>query len=193
MQGAARVPLFLYIALLFLLICLDALMAKFVVFSFTTGPGTSFLYIAAAVMIITTLWFGLYGAIAAYTGCWLGAGILCGLSPAVSLVKSVADLVQVLIPLFAFRLLGADVSLKNRRDLLILIVFGVVLNNLVGALWGTFTLLEAGSIATADLSEVFSGWVIGNIVASAVIVPFVLYFFTPVIRGHELFVRRYWE
>jgi len=193
MQGAAQVPFFLRIALLFLLICLDALVAKFVVFSFTTGPGTSFLYIVVAVMIITTLWFGLYGAIAAYAGCWLGAGILSGLSPAVSLVWSVADLIQVLIPLFAFRLLGADAAIKNRRDLLVLVLFGIVLNNLAGAVWGTLTLLEAGSIATADLSWVFSGWVIGNIIVSAIIVPFVLYFFTPVIRRHELFVRRYWE
>ena len=192
-QGTVRVPFFLRIALLFLLICLDALIAKFVVFSFTTGPGTSFLYIVVAVMIVTTLWFGFYGAIAAYAGCWLGAGVLSGLSPEVSLVWSIADLVQVLIPLFAFRLLGADVSLKTRRDLFVLILFGIILNNLAGGILGTLTLLQSGLVTAADFTRVFSGWFIGNIIVTLVIVPVVLWLFTPIVRRHELFVARYWN
>jgi len=192
-QGTARVPFYLRIALLFLLICLDALVAKFVVFSFTVGPGISFLYIVVAVMIVTTLWFGMYGAIAAYAGCWLGSGILSGLSPEVSFVWSIADLLQVIIPLFAFRLLGADVSLKTRRDLLVFVLFGIVLNNLAGAVWGTLSLYQAGLVTAAVLPLEFFTWFVGNIILTAVIVTPVLWFFTPVIRRHELFVARYWN
>ncbi len=192
-KSAATVPLFLRVALLFLLICLDALIAKFVVFSFAAGPGTSLLYIVVAVMIVTTLWFGLWGAFAAYAGCWIGAGVLSGLSPTASLLWSVADLLQVVIPLLAFRLLGADVSLRTRRDLGVLIVFGIVLNNLVGALWGTLALGSAGLVTIPTLFPLFSAWFMGNLIASAVIVPVVLWFGTPIVREHELFVKRYWS
>jgi len=192
-HGAARVPFYVRIALLFLLICLDALIAKFVVFSFTTGPGTSFLYIVVAVMIITTLWFGLYGAVAAYAGCWLGAGVLSGLSPEVSLVWSIADLVQVLIPLFAFRLLVPMSPLKPGAIFFVLILFGIILNNLAGGILGTLTLFQAGLVTAADFTLVFSGWCIGNIIVTLVIVPVVLWLFTPVVRRHELFVARYWN
>lgn len=190
---AAHVPLFLRVALLFLLICLDALIAKFVVFSFAAGPGTSLLYVVVAVMIITTLWFGLWGAIATYAGCWIGAGVLSGISPTTSLVWSVADLLQVAIPLLAFRLLGGDVALRNRRDVAILIVFGIILNNLAGAIWGTLTLAPAGLVSSPNLFPLFSAWFFGNIIASAVIVPVVLRFGTPIVREHELFVTRYWS
>lgn len=189
----ADVPIFLRVALLFLLICLDALIAKFVVFSFAAGPGTSLLYLVVAVMIVTTLWFGYWGAIAAYAGCWIGAGVLSGLSPTSSLIWSVADLLQVIIPLLAFRLLGGDVSLRTRRDITILVVFGIVLNNLAGAIWGTLSLVPAGLVDSQNLFPLFSVWFIGNIIASAVIVPVVLRFGTPIIREHELFVKRYWS
>jgi hypothetical protein len=151
------------------------------------------LYIVAAVMIITTLWFGMYGAIAAYAGCWIGAGVLSGLSPAFSLFWSVADLLQVLIPLLAFRILSADVALKTRRDIVILVMFGIILNNLAGAVWGTLSLFAAGIIQAPNLPQVFSDWVIGNIIISAAIVPLVLYFVTPIAREHELFVKKYWN
>jgi len=143
-------------------------------------------------MIVTTLWFGLWGAIAAYAGCWIGAGVLSGLSPTTSLVWSVADLLQVAIPLLAFRLLGADASLRTRRDMGILIVFGIILNNLAGAIWGTLSLAPAGLVDLPNLLPLFSVWFIGNMIICAVIVPAVLWFGTPFIREHELFVKRYW-
>jgi hypothetical protein len=192
-NGAAGVPFFLRVALLFLLICLDALVAKFVVFSFTTGPGTSFLYIVAAVMIITTLWFGMYGAVAAYFGCWIGAGVLSGLSPGFALFWSIADLIQVLIPLIAFRMLGADVALTSRRDVAILLVSGILLNNLIGAVCGTLSLGAAGLISAPLLFSVFAGWFIGNVIVTAIIVPPVLYFLTPLVREQELFVTTFWK
>ncbi len=101
--GQREVPFFLHLAVFFLLVCINALVAKFVVFSFTIAPGVSSFYLVVAVMVVTTLWFGMYGAVAAYAGCYIGAGILSGLPPDVSLYWSLADFWQVLIPLLAFR------------------------------------------------------------------------------------------
>ena len=188
-----RVPLFLRAALFFLLVCLNALVAKFVVFSLPLAPGISLLYVVVALMIVTTLWFGMYGAVAAYVGCFIGAGVLSGLSPEVSLYWSIADFLQVLIPLLAFRMLGGDISIRTRRDVAILVVFGIVLNNVVGAIWGTLSLYFAGLVPAQKFPVVFFGWLIMNIIISVIVVPLVLRFGTPLIRDHELFVKKYWE
>jgi hypothetical protein len=188
-----KVPFFLHIALLFLLICINALVAKFVVFSFAMGPGISSLYVVVALMIAFTLWFGIYGAVAAYAGCSVGAGILSGLPLDVSLYWSLADLWQVLIPLFAFRYFTCDPALKSRRDWAVLIVFGVFINNITGSAWGVVTLALGNEIAWAEVLPVFSGWLAGNVIVCLVVLPLLLWFLTPVIREHELYIRHYWD
>jgi hypothetical protein len=187
------VPVYLRIALFFLLVICNVLVAKYVVFSFSIAPGVSFFYTVVALMIVTTLWFGMYGAVAAYAGCYIGAGILSGLPPDVSLYWSLADFWQVLIPLIAFRLLKADPSLRSSRDLGILVVFGILLNNVAGALWGSVALAVPGIIAWAEVPSVFFGWLIGNIVVCIALVPLALYFLTPSLKNHYLFVHHYWD
>jgi hypothetical protein len=189
----AGVPFFLYVALFFLLLCINALVAKFVVFSFSIGPGVSSVYIVVALMVVFTLWFGIYGAAASYAGCYLGAGILSGIPPDVSLYWSLADLWQVLIPLIAFRSFGCDPALRTWRDVGVLVLFGVILNNLAGAVWGSGALAVAGEIPWSGISSLFSAWLIGNVIVCIIVVPLMLYFLTPVIEDHELFIRRYWD
>ena len=86
-----KVPRYLYAALFFLLVCANALIAKFVVFSFNFAPGTAYLYVSIAFMIVFALWFGMYGAIAAYAGCFIGAGLLSGLPLDLNIVWSLTD------------------------------------------------------------------------------------------------------
>jgi integral membrane sensor domain MASE1 len=193
MTGRREVPFYLRIALFFLLVCSNVLVAKYAVFSFSIAPGVSFFYTVVALMIVTTLWFGMYGAVAAYAGCYIGAGILSGVPPDVSLYWSLADFWQVIIPLVAFRVLKADPSLRSIRDLGILVVFGIILNNIAGALWGSATLALAGTIPWGEVPLVFYGWLIGNIIVCITLVPLGLYFITPTIREHKLFIRHYWS
>jgi integral membrane sensor domain MASE1 len=190
---SGEVPFFLRIALFILLVCCNVLVAKYVVFSYSIAPGVSFFYTVVALMIVTTLWFGMYGALAAYAGCYIGAGILSGVPPDVSLYWSLADFWQVIIPLVAFRVLKADPSLRTLRDLGILVVFGIILNNIAGALWGSATLALSGSIPWAEVPSVFYGWLIGNIIVCITLVPLGLYFITPNIQEHKLFIRHYWS
>jgi hypothetical protein len=187
------VPVYLRIALFFLLVISNVLVAKYVVVSFSIAPGVSFFYTVVALMIVTTLWFGMYGAVAAYAGCYIGAGILSGIPPDVSLYWSLADFWQVIIPLIAFKVLKADPSLRSTRDFGILVVFGIIVNNIAGALWGSVSLAVPGIIAWAEVPSVFFGWLIGNIVVCIVLVPLALYFLTPSLKNHYLFVHRYWE
>jgi hypothetical protein len=192
-QGYRKaIPRFLYIALLFLLICINALVAKFFIFSFELAPGVSSIYLVVALMVVFSLWFGMYGAVAAYTGCLIGAGLLGGIPPGVNSYWSLADFWQALIPLIAFRYFGADPALKSWRDLGLLVVFGVLINNLAGAVWGSLALAAGGIIPWNGLLSVFFGWLIGNIIVSIILIPPILYLLTPVIQDHELYIRKYW-
>ncbi|ADN37413.1 putative integral membrane sensor protein [Methanolacinia petrolearia DSM 11571] len=188
-----KVPKYLYAALFFLLVCANALIAKFVVFSFNFAPGTAYLYVSIAFMIVFALWFGMYGAIAAYAGCFIGAGLLSGLPLDLNIVWSLTDFWEALIPLVAFRALGCDPALRNRRDVIVLLVFGVIVNNIAGAVWGPVALALGGQIAWDSVVLVSSIWFLGNFILCLCLVPFLLLFFTPLVENHELYIRKYWH
>jgi len=191
--GSHHPPFSICLGLFFLLLCINALLARFAVFSFAVGPGISSFYIVVALMVVFTLWFGMWGATAAYAGCFIGAGLLSGIPADVNLFWSLADFWQVLIPLVAFRYLQADPALASRRDLAIVLVFGVFLNNLSGALWGSITLVLGGVIPWSSAGSAFSAWWLGNSIVCLILVPAILYIFTPIVRTHELFVNAYWH
>ena len=88
-------------------------------------------------MLVFALWYGMYGAIAAYVGCFIGSGLLSGIPAAVTIYFSLASLWQVLIPLTAFRIFDVNVGMESNRDLFHLVLFGVILNNVIGATWGS--------------------------------------------------------
>jgi len=191
----AHKPTYSFLVLMIGLIIINTLLARFAVVALPFGgvPGVSSLYIAIAFMILFTLWFGGYGAIAAYVGCFIGSGVLGGIPAHVNWYWSLSGLWQVLIPLVAFRMLNGDLTLGKRRDILVFVIFGVVVNNAFGALWGTVTLAIGNMIAWAEVTPAFFAWFIGNIVVTAVIVPLALRYGTPHIRKTKVFVRNYWD
>jgi hypothetical protein len=191
----AQKPTYSFLILMIGLIIINTLLARFAVLAlpFSGAPGVSSLYIAIAFMILFTLWFGGYGAIAAYAGCFIGSGVLGGIPLQVNWYWSLSGLWQVLIPLVAFRMLHVDLTLDKRRDLIIFVIFGLVINNAFGALWGTVTLAMGNMIAWADVTPAFFAWLIGNVIVTAFIVPLALRHGTPHIRKTKVFVRNYWD
>ncbi|MCZ7382143.1 MAG: hypothetical protein O8C64_11325 [Candidatus Methanoperedens sp.] len=181
-----------YIGILIIITIINSLLSRFAIITWQIAPGVSGLYFAVAFMIAFTLWFGVWGAIAAYIGCFIGAGMSTGLPPGVNAYWSLADFWQVLIPLVAFRISGADAGLKTKRDFSIFLVFGVVLNNIVGAGWGASTLARGGIISWNNVPGVFAGWLIPNIIVTIVITPLLLRYITPHIKKSRLYVRNYW-
>lgn len=181
--------LYIYLTFLIIITIINSLLSRFAIISWQIAPGVAGLYFAVAFMIAFTLWFGIWGAIAAYIGCFIGAGMTAGMPPNVNAFWSLADLWQVLIPLIAFRTLGADVGLKTKRDFLIFLVFGLVLNNLAGAGWGAIT-FTAGGISWRQ--DIFVGWLTGNLIVTIVITPLLLRYITPFIRRSGIYVKNYW-
>lgn len=182
-----RPPFVLYLSLFFLLVCIHSLGAKYFVFSYPIVPGVSSFYLIIAVMIVCALWFGIIGIFAAYCGCVIGAGILSGLPLNVSLYWSLADLWQVCIPYLAFRFFRANILLSNRFDMMIFIIFGVFVNNFIGAVWGAYTLEYGGIITSGQIQSTIFGWFIVNSIVSGILVPVLLVFATPWMKSHELY------
>lgn len=161
---------------------------------FKTGTsGVSAVYIAVAFMILFTLWFGLYGAIATYAGTLLG-GLLTtpelAQHPEIAVLWSFAGLLQVILPLAATRMFDVDLALAARRDWTIVILFAVLLNNLAGAAWGAFTL---SFVMPVSIGGVFATWFVSNVIITILIVPLVLRFGTEKVRHSRLYVARLWD
>ncbi len=170
-----------------------SLLSRFAVINVPVAPGVSGLYIAVAVMIPITLWYGGWGVIATYLGCIIGAGLLADMPLQTNLLWSVADVWQVMIPLAAFRIFNANVRLMDKRDLSIFLIFGVILNNLAGALWGSGILALHGLIPADSLFVVFEGWMTGNVIATLILSPLLLYYITPYLMQTDTYIRNYWN
>ncbi len=181
-----------YLALFPALVLVTTILARFGVIARPIGLGSSGLYFSVAVMIVFALWFGGWGVLAAYLGCIIGAGWLGGMPFGINLYWSLADVWQVLIPLAAFRVFNADVGLRTKRDCAVFIVFGWLLNNVVGAAWGASTLALGGLAVWSGVTGIFTGWLIGNLIVTAAIAPLLLRYGTPWLEEHELLVRGYW-
>lgn len=182
--------LFLVIGLIIINTCLSRLA---IIITPAGENGVAVIYFPIAIMLLFTLWFGVYGAIAAYVGNFFGAGLLSGVPFEVSIYWSFATLWQVLIPLIAFRVFDVNVGIENSRDLFHLVLFGVILNNIVGAAWGAYTLAAGNIIPESQVMGTFSTLVVSNIVVTLLIVPLALRYFTPKVRKSKLFVKSYWD
>jgi integral membrane sensor domain MASE1 len=190
----AQEPTYSFVLLTFVLILVNTALAWISVKFIPAGTGgIAIVYLAVAFMILFTLWFGAYGAIAAYVGTLL-AGVLTTESllqrPEIAVIWAVAGLLQVLIPLVAVRVFEVDLTLQNRRDWTIILLFAVLINNIVGAAWGAYTLSLLGPV---NIAGAFSTWLIGNIIITILIVPLALRFLTETVSRSKLFVRKYWD
>lgn len=189
-------PTYSFLILVIGLIFLDTLLAwvSFLIsriISPSLPAGVAVIYIAAAFMLLFTLWFGMYGAISAYFGCLFGS-LLWGMPATMTLYFSLANLWMVLIPLAAFRIFEVNVGMESGRDLFHLVLFGTILNNVVAAAWGAVSLAVGGQILWSDLMSAFVPWIIGNIIIILLIVPLALSRLTPRVEKSKVFVRNFW-
>ncbi|MFA6363391.1 hypothetical protein [Methanoregula sp.] len=193
----AKRPTYSFLILVIGLILINTLLAwlslkisQFI--SPSLSASVSMVYIAVAFMLIFTLWFGMYGAIAAYVGTFIGTGLLSGMPVTTALYFSLSGLWQVLIPLIAFRIFDVHVDMESKRDLFHLILFGTIINNLIGAAWGSVTLAIGGINVWSQVPSTFLLWFIGNVIVTIIIVPLVLRHFTPRVEKSKVFVKNYW-
>jgi len=180
------------LAIFFVLTVINALLVRYGELFKPGEFGLPGLYLAVGFMIAFGLWFGLWGALAAFFGYLLGALVPADVPAAVLLFIGLADFVQVLIPVVAFQLFAADPGLSTRRDLLIYLAFGWFLNNLIGALIGSGSLLLVGIIQPNLFLASYFGWLVGNLIVTFMVTTVLLKLGTPLVRRRGIMVERYW-
>ena len=183
-----------YLNIFLFLVLVNSLLSRFAVINspISPAPGVSSMYFAVAFMIVFALWYGIWGAFSAYLGCIIGAGILADVPFSLNVAWSLADLWQVVIPLAAFAYFKVNIRMRTKRDIAIFVIFACVLNNLVGALWGSLMLITNGVIQWTEFFVTFEGWFIGNLIATLVIIPLLLRYITPYVQQTRSYVQGYW-
>jgi hypothetical protein len=118
---------------------------------------------------------------------------MTGMPLTANLYWSLADLWQVLIPLLAFIFSKVDAGLNTRKGLLFFLLFGWLLNNMAGAVWGSTMLAVGGVISPDGILKSFAGWFGGNLIVTIILTPALLKYATPLIAKSGLYVSGYWR
>jgi len=153
----------------------------------------SSLFVAIGFGIPFAIWFGGWGLVIGYIGSFVGAGLLAGVPLLVDIPFAAVDWIQFGIPLLAYRLLARRFGLHplgrdvyTIKGFLFFLVFGVVLPNGLGALYG-ITVLRAGGLVPPDaFGPAVAGWWVGNMIVSAIVAPILLSTVTPIIERFGL-------
>ena len=153
----------------------------------------SSLFVAIGFGIPFALWFGGWGLVIGYIGTFLGAGILAGTPLLLAIPFGLVDWIQFGIPMIAYRALAPQLGLNplgkdvyTLKGILFFAVFGCVVPNGLGALYG-ISILSAGNLVPPDAFwPAVAAWWIGNMVVSIVIAPILLSVLSPVIERSGL-------
>ena len=145
---------------------------------------------AAALQVVYSIWFGIYGAIAGIIGPMLGNGLI-GETPLMFLV---ANGIQSSLAGLWFRYRKLDPRLRSRRDWMGAILVGCVLSNLLGAAVGV-TEAYLRSPTNYELSYwggKFLSWLMGNALPCIILVPALLKSGSAIIVRGPLFCESFW-
>lgn len=153
----------------------------------------SALFVAIGFGIPFAIWFGGWGLIIGYIGSFLGAGILAGTPVLLTIPFAFVDWIQFGIPLLAYRLLAPRLGLHplgkdvyTWKGFLFFLIFGVIVPNGLGALYGVTILYLGGLVPPDAYWPGVSAWWIGNMIVSVIIAPILLRVLTPVIERFGL-------
>lgn len=153
----------------------------------------SALFVAIGFGIPFGIWFGAWGLLIGYIGTFVGSGLLAGVPFLLVIPFAFVDVIQFGIPLLSYRALAPRFGLHplgkdvyTVRGFLFFLVFGVVIPNGLGALYG-ITILAAGGLVPPDaFGAAVVGWWVGNMIVSAVIAPILLRTVTPIVERYGL-------
>lgn len=145
-----------------------------------------------AVQSVGAIWFGWWGGIAAALFPLI-SNSLSGSAPLpVSIMYLPGNLLQGMIAAWGFRYFKTDPSLATGRDWAVWVVFGALLPNLIGAAWGSTTLVAFGLVQQAAQLQTLLGWFIGNTVPTLILGSIVLKFVSPLVVRSKAFCKGLW-
>ncbi len=158
--------------------------------SFPLGFGVNFFWTGIAVQQVGPIWFGIWGVIAGTIFPFFSNAI-AGTPFYVSAAYIPANLIQALLPAFAFRFFKADIRLNSGRDFAILIG-AMVVSSALGAMWSVLVVLRSFGLLTTNSIPLFLwGWFGGNVLAGLVFNIILLKALSPVVIRSTAFVKRW--
>ena len=158
----------------------------------------SAIFLAIGFGIPFALWFGGWAFVIAYIGNFVGAGLLAGLPLLLALPFGTVDLLQLGLPMLLYRLfakrlgispIGKDVY--TVRGFLFFLVVAVLINNILGGLYGNLILVWGGFNPPSALLLGWFTWSLSNIVVTLVIGSILLRTLGPAVERFGLTVRNF--
>ena len=165
--------------------------------------GISFFYFVYPFFMVFTEWWGLWGILAAYIGCVVGAGLMVGLGIVPSILYSVADLVPPLAMFIIYRgflgKMGIDPLFRDLTDKQIgetkthrgiawvwFILINVVVLNLISAQLGIGIEYQLGLVPPSAYWYYWAGWFVGDAIAMIIITPIIVKGLTSLVERQGL-------
>jgi hypothetical protein len=158
----------------------------------------SSVFLAIGFGIPFALWFGGWAFVIAYIGNFVGAGLLAGLPLLLAIPFGTVDLLQLGLPMLLYRLfarrfgispIGKDVY--TVRGFLFFLVAAVLVNNILGGLYGNLILIWGGINPTNTLLPGWFTWSLSNVVVTLVIGSILLRTLGPAVERFGLTVRNF--
>ena len=187
-EGEVRKPGTVHIAILALLIGVGAVAGTFGSLSVPLGYGVTGFWPGVAVQAVGSIWFGLWGVAAGFLFPFI-SNTLAGAPLYVSFAYLPSNLLQGLVPAFVFKYMKLDPRLRTAKDYIMYILFGVIINNVLGALWAVTALQAIGLITVESVPLFFSGWTIGNGIPSLIFGIILLKALSPMVIRHKAFCK----
>lgn len=145
-----------------------------------------------AIQSVGSIWYGMWGGIASFIFPIISNAISGSAPLPVSLAYIPGNFAQGIIAGWAFRTFSADPRLVSTKDWIMFTFWGVIVSNIIGAGWGSTVLRMFDLITPAAHLPVFTGWFIGNAVASWILGVIMLRFVSPIVIRSKAFCKKYW-
>jgi len=161
------------------------------VISIPLGHGISGFWVAGVVQVAGGIWFGGWGVVAAAVFPSVSNAITH--SPLVSILGFIpANLVQALIPAWAYRHFRQDPGARGRQGLLFYLAWGTLASALAGALLGAAAIVLLNHLPWAAFPALAAKWALSNMVVSILVGIPVQRELTPLWNELGLLVKDWW-
>lgn len=160
--------------------------------SLPLGFGVAEFWLGIAVVVGGSIWFGGWGVIAAALFPFLSS-LLIQLDLPHSLMVIPGNLLEGLIPAYAFRAAAADPALRDARSVRIYVLWAILIPSIVGGVVtsGLWILLDDADWQT--VATLGFDWAVSNSLILMVVGFPLLYLVTPLLRDRHWLVTGWWN
>jgi len=156
------------------------------------GYGVPEFWLGIVVLVGGSIWFGGWGVIAAALFPFLSS-LLIQLDLVHSLAVIPGNVLEGLIPAYAFRSMAADPALRDARSVRVYVLWSTLIPSLLGGLVTSSLWILIGDADWHTVALLGFDWAVSNSVVLIVVGFPMLYILTPHLRERHWLVRGWWS